>query len=230
VSSSLQQWRNGLEPGPDCIAIARLGDELSDRERGHLASCSRCQAEMALFDSFNSESASSDEVREGRWIASELHRRLDGPSNVMPFQPRRRTFHALAAAAVLVIVSGAAYWMSNREPELDPGIHLLSVYRTSRLDVIAPLGDSTEIPKELKWRGVARATSYSVQMLEIDRTLLWSAQTAQESIALPKDVMARCAPGKSILWEVTAHRGSTVLASSGTQRFRFLPSKTGRAR
>jgi hypothetical protein len=230
VSDWRQPWQNALQPSPDCIAIDRLGGELSDRERDHLAKCPRCQAEMALFDAFNSESASPDEIREGRWMVSELHRRLDAPSNVKPFQSRRRPVHVLAAAAVVVIVAGAAYWMDHREPELSTGINVQSVYRTSRLDVIAPLGSLPKIPQELKWRRVARATSYSVQMLEIDRTLLWSAETAGESIPLPADVMARCAPGKSILWEVKARRGSEVLASSGTQRFHVVLSPAGRTR
>lgn len=220
MSDPRQQWQKELAPTPDCIAVERLGDELTGRERDHLATCPRCQAELALFAEFNSESASPDEVREGQWVASELHRRFDPPSNVKRFQPRPRAFSALAAAAAAVIVIGTAYWMGNREPSLDMNVGVQGVYRTSRFEVIAPVGEWPETPRELKWTAVPHAASYSVQIFEVDRTLLWSSETPRVTIILPADVIARIVPGKTLLWEVTARRGSAVLASSGTQRFR----------
>lgn len=230
MSDSRQQWQKELEPTADCIAITRLGDELTDVERNHLATCPRCQAELALFDAFNSDSATPDELREGQWIASELRRRLDPPSNVKRFQLRSRAFSGLAAAAVAVIVVGTAYWMENREPSLDTNVGVQGVYRTSRLEVIAPVGDLPEAPRALHWTAVADATSYSVQILEVDRSLLWSAETPRATIILPADVIAQFAPGKTLLWEVTARRGSVVLASSGIQRFRVSLNLHGRTK
>jgi hypothetical protein len=224
MSDSRRQWQKELEPTVDCIAIERLGDERTDRETAHLAACPRCQAELALFAEFNADSASPDEAREGQWIAAELHRRLDPQSlspssNVKQFRPRTRTFGALATAAAAVIVIGTGWWM-NREPSLDPDLGRPGVYRTSRIEVIAPTGEMQETPRELKWVAVAGATSYDVQILEVDRTLLWSSQTPRQTITLPAEVVVRFTPGKALLWEVTARRGAEVLASSGTQRFR----------
>ncbi len=229
MSDPRVQWQKELEPTPECIDVSRLSDALSERERAHLATCPRCQAELALLHEFQTDSATPDEVRAGQWIASELHRRLalsnnapspDAPSNVKPFRSKQRTFSALAAAAVAVLVIGTAVWMENREPSLDPKIDVRNVYRTSRFDVIAPLGDVPEAPRELKWAAVPQATSYTVQILEVDGTELFRGATPRQSIVVPANVIAQFAPGKTLLWAVTARRGSDVLASSETQRFR----------
>jgi hypothetical protein len=227
VSDPRQQWGSELAPTPDCIAIERLGEERTAPEREHLATCPRCQAELALFDEFRSDSASADEIRDGRWIAAELQRRLAQPSNVKQFQPRAHMYRGLAAAAAAVIVIGTGYWFENREPSLDTQISGETIYRTSRLEALAPLGDVAEAPHDLRWTAVAGANGYTVRVLEVDQTLLWSAETPAATIALPADVIARFAPGKTLFWAVTAHRGANVIATSGMQRFRVALSPSG---
>ena len=220
MSDSRVQWQDQLAPTADCLDLARFGAEMTDVERAHLSSCPRCQAELSLFREFQSEGATPDEVSAGQWIASELHRRLDAPSNVKPFRSRQRTFSALAAAAVAVLVVGTAFWMENREPSIDPTIRVGNVYRSSRLDVIAPLGDVPDAPRELTWAAVQGATSYAVRILEVDGTTLLNTTTPQQTLVVPANVIAQFAPGKTLLWSVTARRGSEVLASSGTRQFR----------
>lgn len=220
MSERGQQWRQALEPTPDCIAIDRLGDERTEAERAHLATCPRCQTELALFDQFRGDPASADELRDGQWIAAELQRRFAAPSNVKAFRPRFGAFSGLAAAAALVLVIGTAWWLENREPSLDSRTPTGSVYRSARLEAIAPAGDLPEAPRGLQWTAVPGATSYAVELREVDRTLLWSGSTTHTSIDLPANVIALFLPGKTLLWEVTARRGSQVLAASGIQRFR----------
>jgi hypothetical protein len=210
-----EQWRQELQPTPDCIAIENLGSARTEAEQQHVASCPRCQAELALFESFHRDESTAD----SQWIAAELQRRLAPPSNVKPFRPRR-VFSSLAAAAAAVVVIGAAVWMQNREPSIDTKGTTQTVYRTSRLEAIAPAGDVAAAPRSLQWTAVPEATSYTVQLFEVDRTVLWKGETQAAAVALPAEVVARFAPGKTLLWEVTARRGTEVLATSGMQRFR----------
>lgn len=212
-------WQKALEPTPHCIPLERLGETLTDAEREHVASCARCQAELALFNGFQH----GEETPEGQWIATELQRRLETPSNVKVFTPRRRFTGALAAAAAAVIVIGSGLWMQYREPSIEHGN--INIYRSARLEAIAPNGDLTEAPKELRWTPVAGATSYSVRLLEVDRTPVWSAETQEARIALPASVAARCLPGKTLMWDVTARRGSEAIATSDTQQFRVSPTQ-----
>lgn len=227
MNDARELWREELAPTPDCIAIERLGDELTVAEREHLSTCSRCQSEQALFQSFQDE-ASPDEIRDSQWIAAELQRRLAPPSNVKPFQPRFRAYRGLAAAAAAVVVFGTAYWMENREPSLDPNLGGGEVYRTSRLEAIAPIGDVSAPPTMLQWTAVPNATSYAVEVLEVDRTVLWRGETPQPNIAIPAEVVARFTPGKTLLWDVTAREGANATASSGMQRFRVALNAPGR--
>ena len=207
-------WQKALEPTPQCIPPERLGESLSDAEREHVASCARCQAELALFHEFQQ----GEETPEGQWIATELRRRLETPSNVKVFAPWRRFAGVLAAAAAAVIVIGSGLWMQYREPSIEHGN--TNIYRSGRLEAIAPSGDLTETPKELRWTPVAGATSYGVRLLEVDRTPVWSAETKEARIALPASVATQCLPGKTLMWDVTARRGSATVATSDTQRFR----------
>lgn len=213
-------WRDALAATPDCIDVERIGEPLTDAQRAHVATCPRCEAELALFHSFLDDHASAEELAEGSRIAAELHRRLDGAANVTAFEPRRRTArYGWAAAAAVVLAIGAGFWMETREPSLSPA-DPAGIYRTVRLDAIAPTGDLAAAPPELRWKGVAGATGYAVELLEVDRTLVWKSETDQDHIALPAAVVARCLPGKTLLWRVEARTQSQVVASSGVQRFR----------
>ncbi|MBV9496783.1 MAG: hypothetical protein JOZ54_21245 [Acidobacteria bacterium] len=213
MSDARDQWRAALAPTPQCIPLERLGEARTDAEREHLASCARCQTEVALFAEMNAMDASAD----SRWVAEELHRRFE--TNVKPFSPRRNARFAWAAAAAIAIAIAGGVWMETREPSIG-GVESTNVYRALSVEAIAPVGDLAEAPRELRWKPVAGATGYAVELREVDRTLLWRSETSASVLALPADVVAQCAPGKSLLWDVAARRGSDVLASSGVQRFR----------
>jgi hypothetical protein len=223
VSDPRTDWQKELAITPQCVPVTRLGEELSQTELDHTKTCARCQAELALFAAFERESDSSDEAGQVEWIASELRQRLQhapAESNVKTFEPRRRNArtYGLAAAAVLALTVGGL-WMQNREPAIESPLNN-QLYRTTRLEAVSPLGDVPAAPSELRWTAVETATSYSVRLMEVDRAPLWSGDTSSNHAAVPADVAARFAPGKTVLWEVTALRGTTQLASSGIQKFR----------
>ncbi len=130
--------------------------------------------------------------------------------------PRLR---ALAAAAVLLLAIGIGIRQA-REPGLDRSAGGADVYRSTRLEVLAPRGDLGTAPVELSWRAVPGASTYAVEVLEVDHNVLWRTTVRATRAPLPATVAAACVPGKTILWRVTARAGATVVADSGTQKFR----------
>jgi hypothetical protein len=230
----VSDWKEVLAPTPQCIDVARFGDpgttgsqpvesdsddglraRLSSAERAHLDACARCQAELALFREIDRQETSPEEQREVEWIVSELRQR----NNVVAFPTNRwRALYAVAAALVMVI--GIGWWMQLREPSIDASIDDPGIYRSARLDLIAPIGDLAQGPNELRWAAVPDASRYRVQILEVDATPVWSTDTTDTRVALPPEVIAQFAPGKSLLWEVRAFRGKEMLATSETQRVR----------
>lgn len=211
----MTDWREALAPSPECIDLARLGEELTAAERTHLDTCARCQAELALFREIAREETSDDEVREVEWIAGDLRRR----NNIVAFRPK--TWRGLsAAAAMTAMIIGIGYWMQMREPAIDAPIDGPAIYRSARLDVVAPVGDLAQAPNEFRWTPVPDASRYRVEIAEVDGTLLWSAGTTESHVALPPAVIAQFAPGKSLLWEVKAFRGEEMVAASDTQTVR----------
>lgn len=218
----MSDWKETLAPTPACIDPARIGEPLDAAERAHVESCSRCRAELALFREITSEAATDEETRAGEWIAAELRRR----NNVVAFRPR--SWRILSAiAAVLVAAIGAMLWLQHREPSLDLPVDGRGVYRSARLELLAPAGDLAQAPNELRWSAVPNASRYHVRISEVDATVLWSAETTEPHAALPPAVIAQFAPGKSLLWDVQAYRDKELLASSETRTVRVAVGPAG---
>jgi hypothetical protein len=210
----VSDWRTILDTTPECVGVERLGDELTPAEREHVAGCVRCQTELALFRDVTSAEPSAD----SQWIASELRRRDE---KVVPFRPRiTRVLYAVAAA--LAIAIGLGTWMQLREPSLRVP-NGTDVYRSARLELVAPAGDLAAPPDALRWKSFAQASRYRVDILEVDGARVWSGETVATAVTLPPDVKARFAPGKTLLWRVEAFRGNESLAVSETQTVRVTP-------
>ena len=223
MSDAQMNWKRELQRTADCPQVDQLSGDFTAVEADHVAHCARCQTEMALWEEFRDGKTSLSEAGAVQWISSELQRRLGaGSSNIVPFAPRRKILppRALAAAAMLVVALGIGYMAQNREPSVDGALSRTDFYRSSRIKVTTPVGDVAASPAELQWTPVAGASSYDVAILEVDRTVLWQGKSQEPRVALPSTVTAQFVPGKTIFWEVTARRGATVLAQSGTERFR----------
>jgi hypothetical protein len=222
VSDPRTNWKNELRATGDCIAIERLGEELTRKEREHLQSCARCQAEMKLWEEFRDDEARAGEDEDVQWITGKL-RAAATTSNVIQISSWKKAFHprSLAIAASLVLAIAIGYVVQNREPSVDVSLTTgPSAYRSARVALITPKGDLDTAPRELRWQAISGAESYDVQVVEVDRTILWRVSARGPRVELPPAVIEQCVPGKTILWQVSARRNGTVLAESGLQRFR----------
>lgn len=224
-----EAWKRELRETPDCVPIARIGEELTAAERDHVAHCARCEAEVALWEEFRDASPTPDEGAAVQWIAAEVtRRRAESPSPVRQSWLSRRWFgvlspQAVMAAAAVLIVAVMVGQLVDREPAVVLAPSGADVYRSTRIQPIAPTGDLPQAPTGLSWMAVAGADQYDVAILEVDRTVLWRGSTRDSRIDLAPNLIGRFVPGKTILWEVSARgRDGAVIAQSGTQRFRVV--------
>lgn len=229
-------FRSDLQPTSQCVALERLGAELTAAERIHVETCARCQAELALWQAFNEPSRNQAETEAVEWIVTRLqHARLASPRSAAspPAQRFARThFRGLlgVAAAIMVAVTlGYVVW--DREPAVGPSVGE-QVYRTASIDIVSPSGDIAGPPKELVWVASPAAVRYDVRVQEVDGIVIWRATSLSARVDLPDDVIVRVVPGKTLIWDVIALDDSgRAVAQSGAQRFRVLvtpPSGNGR--
>jgi hypothetical protein len=222
VSEPHEQWKRMLRPLRDCVAIERFGEALTPAEREHVTACPRCHSEMELWQRFNDPTTPPEEAEDVRWIKEEVARRGASGSAIVPTSPRRfaASPRMLAVAATIFLALGIGYLLDNRQPSIDVPAGREVAYRSAGITVIAPSGDLAAAPTQLEWTAVPGAMSYDVQVVEVDRAVLWRSSTREPRVEVPAAVSAQFVPGKTILWEVTARRDATVLAESGTQKFR----------
>ena len=226
-----------LAPTRDCLSLEQLEKitEQAAQNHPHIASCPRCQSELALLRSFESETPLADEGAAVAWISAQMERRLDqikgGKSVVQPrgtwierwFGTRNLRWMAPVAAAAVVAVAGLV-WMhsrNNKEPDLLASAGSgTAIYRSQEIAVVGPAGELSEPPKSLQWKAFAAAANYKVEIMEVDRAPLWSSQTKDDFVTIPAATRAKMLPGKPVLWQVTAlSRQGQVLATSQVQRF-----------
>jgi hypothetical protein len=210
---------------PGCVDVSRLAGPLSDSERDHVAGCARCQTELSLLEEFDASTSTTEEAAAIQWITAEVRRRTRLSTERPP--ARRRgvltapTWRpiAIAAAAVLAVSLGYVAW--DREPALPEPASTPEPYRSGQITIVRPTGDVSVPPAELSWVAVPGAERYDISVLEIDRTPLWQGTSSVPRVDLPASVTARFAPGKTVIWEVSAlNPYGTAIAVSGAQRFR----------
>jgi len=247
-SKELARLKETLAPTADCATLDELA-ELADpsvpspsrnRVAVHVAACHRCEAELALLKEFESASPRAEEVATVEWIVTRLRTRFREarmtPVEAAPEQKDeeegfwQRLFHSKPApvlgfglATAMVLVAVGIELREGREPALHPQVEASpEVFRSNAVQLRGPAGDLDRRPARLEWEPVAAATSYSVEILEVDRSPVWKGEAAEPSIALPEAVAERLVPGKPLLWRVYARDASgRILAASPLQRFRM---------
>jgi len=231
--------RKALGPTHDCPTIEELeslasGEAIAtSRWTGHLRECAYCQTELHLLQTFlaGDPSPKAD-------IAAELlekkskdifERAFPAPAKLTWWKSatafRRMAQASFAAAAVLLLVSGAVFLRtSTRQPQLDAKSQTRpEVLRSSSFALLSPSGDLQERPKEIRWEQAPKAASYQVRLLEVDRSEVWKANTRDTRIELPEAVRAQIVPAKTLFAEVTAFDSSgNQIAATELVRFRLV--------
>ena len=197
--------------------------------REHLTSCAACRTELEMLTEFERGEARPEEADAIRSIEARLRQRTWGAAKAPPrlawwqrwFGPWPSRNLSLAFALLLVVVAGVIL-RRDRAPELIPDPGGPEVMRSGTIEGLGPLGDVKQVPGSLRWQPVAGAATYTVRVMEIDRTELWKTETQTAGIELPAVFRLKIQPGKTLLWEVTARDASArVVAFSGLQGFRF---------
>jgi hypothetical protein len=245
--TDLETLQAALAPSASCLTLEQLG-RLCDRDHAgsadtraaeHVAGCLRCRTELALLKQFECGALRPEEQEDASWIVGRLTRDVARLSAGEVLPPRRsvsspaagwRRFLAPRALAGGLAAAAAALLVVLNVPGRDASPPTLpadatagpSSFRSDALAVKGPAGDVDAAPKEFSWERAAGAASYSVQVMEVDRTPVWSGESRDLKIALPASVRARVIPGKPFLWQVVAKdTGGQAVAASGMQRFRL---------
>ena len=230
--------KSALAATPECLSTGQLEGLLDGNANNpHLAGCPRCQAELSLLKSFESQEPLAGEGAAVAWISSHMERQL----------PHIKTGRARAVRAGgndattqgnRFLGSGAWRWLAPAtilaaailiavliRPEKEPDLRADAggtniAYRSSEVVLVSPIGDLQEIPKALTWHAFSDAANYRITVMEIDNSPLWSAETSAASIEIPLPLHAKMLPGKPILWQVAAlDAQGRILGTSQVQRF-----------
>jgi hypothetical protein len=241
--SSLNQALKGKD---DCLTLQELEKLVEDSalKNSHLAGCPRCQTELSLLRSFESNEPLPDEGAAVAWISKHLDQRLgeikQGTSSRAPATPTEGWFSGFfrgpgmrwlvpVSVVLLLIVLGIGLTHRSQEPQLraDAGNGPV-LYRSQEIQVIAPTGEVTEAPKTLQWKPVPGLTRYKISIMEVDESLLWSGETNDSTLTIPVSTRVKMLPGKPVLWRVTAlDDQGRVLATSQLQRFSVRIKSSG---
>ena len=221
---------------------AYLADELAalqpdERRRleAHADTCPACNAERELAQAFDAgeTGAAGDDVDwvtarlRGEAVASAQPAAATAPAGmpqagrVVPFRgrPAARTWVRFAAAAVLVVAAGLTVRTMYERPPALPAPPHGGVVRGSEVEVVSPVGEVAEPPRELWWTPVAGAAAYRVRLLAVDDTVLWETTTSAPPAPVPAEVMARLQRAVRYSWMVEA------LAADGTAVGRSAPAR-----
>jgi hypothetical protein len=205
-----------------------------DVER-HLETCSHCRAELALMHEFENAEPQPDEMAAVQWIESELRRREAAVTVPLPstwnrffgwlqmaFAPGRHRAFAAVAASLVIAVAAGVYFRSGDTARL-PGNTAGDLWRSTALATISPAGEITQTPTELHWEAVPGARRYQVQIMQVDRTVVWTGESDQTTVQIPRNIREQLKPGRAFQWKVIAHNAAgEQIASSDLQIFHII--------
>ncbi len=232
-------WRDAMASGDDCLdlsvleRIADAGPSGADpKSAAHLAECLHCQAELTMLKRFESAEPLEGEGAAVAWIAAQLQR--NGLAEGSASSATRRvsvwqsifggafSWKPLAAALALVFVFGAGYLVMR---DGKPPIHvpeLGGTFRSGVVKLIGPAGEIGGVPAQLEWKAFDGAKGYSIELLEVDGTVLTKLQTSETHLTLKPEQTRFMLPGKPIIWKVTAldANGKEIPNSAGQMQFK----------
>jgi hypothetical protein len=127
-------------------------------------------------------------------------------------------------AAVLAIGLGISIVFNRDRPAAIVEPTGPQTMRSAAVHLITPSGNLVRTPASFQWESFPGAMAYSVQLMEIDGSLLWSGRSNQNSLLVSPELKAVMRPGKPFLWKVAALDSSgQAIATSNQQRFVIQP-------
>ena len=136
------------------------------------------------------------------------------------FSMRHWRMASLVAASLLMMVGVRVYLRHDAQPVSDIGGSM--VWRSGRMTVVSPARDVLAAPAEFEWQPVEGAAKYRIQVMEVDRTIIWTAETSATRISTTSNLKQRMTPGRTFTWEVIAlNAAGEKIASADPQTLRI---------
>jgi hypothetical protein len=207
-----------LRERPDCLdelAVAdfvegRLGPEARALAVAHLLRCARCRSAVRAAGSLLADQAVASDLAALSGVAG-----IPGSARVRWRRRRSLPLGVAAAAAVLLFLWPRSGNDRGPVPELrEPAI----TSTVAPLPVV-PLASVSKVDR-LVWTSVPRAEHYRVRLYDEKGSVLWRAETADTSAALPDSV--RLSPGGTYFWKVEALTEWRRWAASDLVEFRLM--------
>lgn len=227
----LKVWRDAVSAGENCLSLADLerfleGAASDEKSAQHMAGCPHCQAELAMLRSFEASVQRNGDQAAVQGIADHL-RRSQGvhqtPAGVGFWRPILTVQHLAGVAALMLIGLGISLYVSNRQER--PSLRIPSsesqAMRSGDIRLAGPSGDLDQLPLSFHWDAFPLAKNYSVEILEVDGTVLWRGETTENVLIANSEIRAKMRPAKTLLWKVTALDSSgrpIAVSSLGTFR------------
>lgn len=222
-----KQWKEALK-GESCPSLDALMDALAEEgplppevER-HLATCPRCETEVAMYRDFERAEVETGKEEDLSWVMRRLEASspVPGPPAAQVDQPESGSGPlgrllgwltgagwrplapvgaALLAAALLLLV-----WKPGLGEIGEIGDPLVT--RSSGIQLTtAPLSNLSEPPQSLSWNAPKEAAKFVVHVYEVDRTELWRGESERSSIDLPESIRSQMSVGRRFFWQVEAY-------------------------
>jgi hypothetical protein len=234
-------WQDAMSASDDCLDLAMLermadgGTSIADaKAAAHLAQCPHCQTELAMLKRFESDEPLEGEGAAVAWIAGRLQKNGFAP---VASSPIRRVslwqsmfsgafnWKPVAVALALVFVFGAGYLVMEHSNQPGIGVPQVGIFRSGAVKLNGPSGDLDRVPARLQWEAFAGASGYSVELREVDGTVLAKMQASGTQLTLKPEQTRIMLPGKPIIWRVTAldAAGKEITGSASQQQFQVVP-------
>ena len=244
-NKSREAWRAAASSTAECLSIndlERLAENASlpnEKLTAHLAGCPRCQTELAMLKNFESATPAQDEGAAVAWITAQLSRnpvksapQTAAIGRLSSFLNFFRSSYAIAAVAVaLIIIFSVSLYISEHQsaPQLNAGLNNSNpneIMRSQSIRLIGPSGDLKSLPESFRWDVYPGATSYRVELTEVDGTPVWNATVKINVLAVKPEWRSVLHQNKPYNWQVTALDASgKAVASSSREHFRIGTAK-----
>ncbi|HLY97508.1 MAG TPA: hypothetical protein VKT33_00430 [Candidatus Angelobacter sp.] len=234
-AGKVNSWQDAISAGDHCLSWDALRDIMdggssNTRNVQHLSGCVHCQAELAMLKSFERALPAENDQTAVDWIVARLQRKQGIRTASVPFWRDWLSIPRIATAAALVTMAGLSFslYISSRQerPLLHGSFSENLKMRSGDIRLAGPSGELDETPDTFRWEALPLAKSYSIQLLEVDGTILWSGMSAENSLIANPELKMKMHPGKMLLWKVTALDASgKPIAISSAERFRVIAAK-----